>query len=371
MWILVLAMLCIMQEALFAFTPHIQELQHVPSPIKKYRLVDLGETNITITKLSRLQQGFSYAPAINNRSQITWNTLEGGVVKSLRDSGESFIPRFEGMKLYVMGLNENGDLLIAIERGFDSTEWMLWPHNGSEYGAREHIHTFDPFSPDLILTSFNRDEQVVGFTKDGQGFIPIIWTRFEGIQPMEKVSGVVVPGKARGNNGKNSIVGLYEEMKVFTPFIWSPHSGFEVMRNYRDKLFPVGWMEFSDILISEDDIVYGNYWLKHGSHEEMVKGSTYHYGFMWTPRESKIEQMDLEGMRLAAINEQHTLAGSWHGRAAMREKGRRPVALETLMSFEELLNWELCEATAINDQGQIVGYGTYKGKTHIFLAEPL
>ncbi len=368
-WALLMILICV--PTIDAFTPHIEELQHVPSPIRKYRLIDLGETDVTVTKLTKLQQGLSYAPDINNRGQISWNTLEGGIVKSLKPSSDTFKPRYEGMRLYIMGINDNGDLLIAIERGFDSTEWMLWPYNGSDYGQRQHIHSFDPFASDIILTAFNRQEQVVGFKKEGGSFSPIIWNRFEGINSLEKVTGVMASGKARANNSKNTIAGLYEEMKVFSPFVWSPESGFEVMRNYRDKLFPVGWMEFSDILVSENDAVYGNYWLKHGSHEESVKGSTYHYGFVWIPKESKIEQLDLEGMRLSNISENDTLVGSWQNRAAMCEKERRPVALESLMAFEELLNWELLEATGINATGYIVGYGTYKGKTHIFLAEPL
>lgn len=363
--------LCLVQCSLIAFTPHIEELQHVPSPIKKYSLVDLGETNISITKLSRLQQGFSYAPSINNHAQVAWNLLEGGVVKSLKDSSKEFIPRFDGMRLYIMGVNENGDLLIAIERGFDSTEWMLWPYNGTDYGQRQHIHTFDPFAPDLIISAFNRDGQVVGFTKKNTVLTPAIWSHSDGLHTLEEIAGVRVHGKIRANNGKNTIAGLYEEMKVYTPFVWSPDSGFEAMRNYRDKLFPVGWMEFSDILISEDDVVYGNYWLKHGSHDEAAKGSTYHYGFIWSPQKSTIEQMDLEGMRLAAINESHTLVGSWQGRAAIRTRDRRPLFLESMMALENVNDWELLEATGINNFGQIVGYGTFKGKTHIFLAVPL
>lgn len=362
---------CLVLLPLAAFTPHIEELQHVPSPIQKYHLVDLGETDVPLNRLTRLQKGYSFAPSINNNAQMTWNSVEGGRFKSLKKEVKDFLPKFEGMRLYIMGLNDAGDLLVGIERGFESFEWLLWPFDGTDYLDREHIHTLDPFSPDLILCDFNNERQVVGFYRKEGTFEPALWNLSQGLKPLGQSTGLKVQGKARAINDKNTIVGLYEEQTVCSPFIWNPETGFEVMRNYRDKLFPVGWMEFSDILITSDDVVYGNYWLKHGAHDDLPKGVTPYYGFVWNPGLSKIDQLELEGMRITDINDGHTLVGIWKGHAAIRERDRRPVSMESLLSVKELEGWELIEATAINNDGTIVGYGTYQGKTHNFMAEPL
>ncbi len=364
-------LLCLLPTlCLNGFTSHIEELQHVPSPIQKYHLVDIGETDIPTDRLSRLRRGLTYAPSINNKSQVAWNSSAGGSLKSLKKPINEFIPRFEGMRLYFIDVNDEGDLLISIERGHDSIEWLLWPYDGANYNHRQHIHTADPFAANLVLSGFNKDRRVVGhFKKDGS-VEPAAWSHLAGLHPLGKSAGLEALGIARNINDRNTVVGLYEEMKVSSPFIWSHHTGFEVMRNYRDKLFPIGWMEFSDILITPDDVVYGNYWLKHGSFDDSPKVSTPHYGYIWKPRSSEIEQLDLEGMRLTSVNQGHTLVGSWQGRAAIREINRRPLFIDLLMSPSELEGWDLLEATGINDEGQIIGYGTFKGKTHIFLAEP-
>lgn len=356
--------------SLHGFTPHIEELQNVPSPIQKYRLIDIGETTISKERLSRLHKGLSYAPSINNNSQIAWNSLEGGTLKTINSSSQEFVPRFEGMNLYIMGVNDEGDLLISIERGNDSAEWLLWPYDGANYNNRQHIHTHDPFSPDLVLRGLNRDGRVVGYFKKDGAQLPAAWSKSIGLNFLEDAREPDVLGMARDINDNHTVVGLYEEMKVGSPFVWNQDTGFEVMKNYREKLFPVGWMEFADILITSDDVVYGNYWLKHGAHEDSPKATTHHYGYMWKPKDSEIEQLELEGMRLTSVNHNHTLVGTWQGRAAIRKRDRRPSFLEQLMSQKDVEGWELLEATGINDNGQVIGFGIYKEKVHIFLAQP-
>jgi hypothetical protein len=166
------------------------------------------------------------------------------------------------------------------------------------------------------------------------------------------------------------------------PFVWNPYCGMLVAHKYRQYLDPTGWIIFADLLVAEDSTVYGTYWVKHLADTHVVRGhfyetrqdngSYYQYNaFMWMPSSGQIEMLDLQGMRLSAINKCHILVGSLLGEAVLRMPGKGPVPLASLMQPDEIRDWKLLEITDINDQGQVVGYGWYQNKMHLFLANPL
>lgn len=74
-------------------------------------------------------------------------------------------------------------------------------------------------------------------------------------------------------------------------------------------------------------------------------------------------------MRISDINDQHVLVGSIQGEAAICRPGQRPALLKTTIPERELEGWKLLEATGINNSDKIVGYGTFNGRTRLFLLQ--
>jgi hypothetical protein len=75
-------------------------------------------------------------------------------------------------------------------------------------------------------------------------------------------------------------------------------------------------------------------------------------------------------MRLTSINSANTMVGSFKGHAAIYNEGQQPMDLNSQLINPEG-EWELIEATAINDRGHIVGFGRHHGEMHLFLLEPI
>jgi hypothetical protein len=92
--------------------------------------------------------------------------------------------------------------------------------------------------------------------------------------------------------------------------------------------------------------------------------------FKWVPADETLTLLDLEKMRISAINNYDMIVGSHKGQASFREGDFKPVSIISTIEPKETKGWRLLEATDINDEGQIIGYGTKGGKLHIFLASP-
>lgn len=64
-----------------------------------------------------------------------------------------------------------------------------------------------------------------------------------------------------------------------------------------------------------------------------------------------------------------TMAGEAEMRAALFRVGQTPIDINELI--DPLSGWILSEATAINERGEIVGYGRFNGEIRAFLATPV
>ncbi len=301
---------------------------------------------------------------------VTGNTLKGGFV-TLPTHWE-YIPHINGVNIHLYGIDAKGDLLVTLERGADSQEWMLWPLHKGGYGTeRNHIQTVDPFKSDFTFTSFNDNGLFIGYKKvDGKNK-PYIWSVDKGFQPLGGEKGLQMSGFAKDVNHKGSIAGITDDPTDRAPFLWHENEKLEVLRKYRNTLVPKGWIEFADMVLAEDDTIYGTFWIKNQNSENGNVLNRQYYAYHWEPHQSKLQMLDLKGMRLAAVNSGHLLVGSYNDKAMIRILDQQPVALADLMDPETLKGWELLEATSVNDKGQIVGYGKHNGQVHIFLADPV
>ena len=175
-------------------------------------------------------------------------------------------------------------------------------------------------------------------------------------------------GAALGINQQGTILGYVTECGEEPPFVWNEHCGLEILRNYQTP-FEIqschkirGPVHFADMVITDDNYVYGTFWI--GEEYYNDDGIYRYFAYRWEPYSQDFRYLDLEGMRLNAVNKHHTLVGTLNGQAAIRHRG---LGVELLKNYLKDPDWELIEATDINDQGDIVGYGKYKGATHIFL----
>jgi hypothetical protein len=228
----------------------------------------------------------------------------------------------------------------------------------------------NPFKIDFVVAGFNDNRLAVGHRKvDGKNR-PFVWTAEVGFQSIGQGQGLQLEGIAKQINSSGAIAGILEEPTDRYPFFYDERGGLQAMRTYRNVLQPRGWIEFSDMLLSSDDHVFGTYWIRHLTVGDRPKKFNPHYAYHWNPQDGKVDQLDLKGMRLADINSQHVLVGELNGQAAICELGRPPVELIALMDQSKVDGWELLEATSINDKRQIMGYGRFNGHIHLFVADP-
>lgn len=365
-----------------AISDHLCPFDNIPSLVATYELVDLGKTDLDPSRLSNTSKKSTLAPKINDNGIIIGNTSKGGFV-TFPDRW-MFAPEFNGMTINFHEINNRGDLLVAVERGQESIEWMRWPCIEGSYGThREHINTIDPFTAKFHVSDFNDDSTVVAYGPDcGCSFRPLEWNPCNGLDRLGARENVEIKGTARRISNNGTVVGVFDKVTDQAPYVWNPWYGLLIANHYRQYLDPTGWVEFADLLVAENSTVYGTYRIKHLADTYVVRGhfyetrqsngSYYEYNaFTWTPATGQIEMIDLQGMRLSAVNSCQTVVGSLLGSAALCERGKAPVLLMSLIEPESVKGWNLLEVTDINDQNQMVGYGWYQDKIHLFLAKPL
>lgn len=376
-WLMRAFSLTLASAPLQGISEHIALAEMRPSLVVKYQFVDLGPADLDVKSLSRMDSAVSQASSINNLGHIVFSTSQGS---HLRDPafGE-YLLKLNDAKVYAHALNNKGEMLVSVNRSDKQIEWVLWPRrslfgvawNEKELNAKKaYIARLDDSGPPLFMSLLNDQSACVGYQKKEQLF-PLVWDPKTGLNPMGHQAGLNAAVLPLAINNQGTIGGYYQDANDNLPFVWHPDKGINILRNYRDLVQSHGWVELADLVVTEDNIVYGTYVVKEVS---KAKGDEKNVGvyfvYRWDPARDDFNVLGMPDFRIADVNQANTLVGSYKGRAALRRQGSGPMELKEMVPAATQ-EWELLEATSINDRDQIVGYGTKMGKIHHFLIEPM
>lgn len=350
-------------------SPHLEKIDKTLCPVAQYHLIDLGETDLGADKITRFDRVFSLAPSINDLGIILMNHGHGVRVRD--PAVGEYEPKINGVHIFGHDINNKGDMIFSINRGSASNiEWVLWKRKKLRTQEIEKLHignlNLTPYQ--VYLTGLNDNDFVVGYQKSDDTLFPVEWTPCRSLNHLGYFQGLDAKGFAMHVNNWSTVAGYFDDGSDISLFIWNEMCGFDVLRNYRTMLACEGWIELADMLLSEDGVVFGTYKIKYISKNDDPNKLNTAFAYEWIPALDTFRKLDLKGMRIGSINSANTLVGSLNGKAALRRLGEEPVLLSSLLPLE-YKDWNLIEATDINDGGQIIGYGLFQGKMHYFLFE--
>jgi hypothetical protein len=335
-------------------------------PDSLYTLVDLGESDVSPDLLVRDPMRSKITPVINNSGQIIGNRREGGFLRNPRE-GE-WAPQIQNVKVYFHDLNEKGDLLVSLSDQSRPPEWAVWPSSQENRDQRQRIDgdTQRAIST-LHFKALTNDRLAVGGAiVEGDSQL-ICWQPDKPLSAVEGDRGEPLLGQVYSVNHHSQMVGLFKCGEYVAPAVWSQEGGVQFLRNYRPRISTTAQVTIEDLAIADDGTVYGTYKV---SDSDISKPAIAHYNYAWLPYEGgAVKFLDLEGMRIYGLNDWHVLVGQLEGVAAVCEPGQHPQQICKLIEPAELEGWELLAATSINNWGDIVGYGNFKGHLHLFVAQ--
>lgn len=356
----------------FAFCETMHKLlpkQH-PSIVKHYTLIDLGEVDLEPSKLTKNKDGSSLGPSINNNGKIICNSSNGCFI--FRKTMEKYTPAFSKARLYVHAINNKDDIVASFHTDEKSVYWQIWPTALGWNGGRQGIDTFEEEGSKVDLYAISDLGTIAGQARPYNQTMPIVWNQDQGLYRVGHDQYINLHGVLKGINNNNALTGKSEGHHENFPFLWDGSSVtnlFEFRKQFRCPTD--GKLHFEDVVIDKDNTLYGTYWINKDFFDEKEPEKKEYLAFSWSPQERKVKLSDLDGMRFSAINADLRIVGSANGKAAILDPEEKPIELIYTVPVEEIGDWELFEATDINDVKQIVGYGTRSGKLHLFLANPL
>lgn len=328
----------------------------------------MGETTVDPASMNPYAMPHTYAPRVNNSRQVSANRVDEGYFRD-PDHGELVPQVGTNLKGHAYGLNDVGDIIATLERSRGNVDWYVWTQKGLRREKRYPVEPAEGITGfDVDLRAINNEKWAVGHLNPVCEARPAVWNPRWGLKPFGYYVGWDFKGAAYGINKKGTIVGYVSECPEDPPFVWNEHCGLEILRNYKSAFVAQscheirGPVHFADMVVTDDDYVYGTLWIDNEYYHN--DGKIPYFAFRWEPYNHDFRYLDIDGMRINAVNSKHTLVGAIDGEASLRDRGEKPVLLKT---FIEGNDWELIEATGINDHGDIVGYGKYRGALHVFL----
>ncbi len=358
--------------ALLPLKQHAVQIEHVKkipeSSAYKTEFIDLGETDISLEKLNKYALPVSYAPQINNHKQVTCNQSAYGELKG--SSIDFMSPQISSIRSKCYGLNNLGDVVVGFLQFHSDVDWWIWSQENFTKTATKQIELNGIIGDSLYIRAINDSKMAVGVFKPSGMLRPIIWTPNDGLHHLGYYLGWDIAGVIWDVNDSGMVVGYIDENAVKTPFTWSKNTGLNRLANFKQH-----WKEttcrqidnnpeFGDLAISDNNLLYGTFW----ENSQNLTSPT--LAFWWDPQSDSFRKLDLDGMRINAINTSDTIVGSWNGQASLCDLGNKPVALSSLIK-DLSPDWKLLDATDINCWGDIVGYATLKDKPHYFMLKRL
>jgi probable HAF family extracellular repeat protein len=230
---------------------------------------------------------------------------------------------------------------------------FLWTSAGG-------IQTLSPLTnaPYTIGAAINTMGQIAGTSALPGPFTHAVFWSSSAALPLD-INGAGLSSQGYGINDSGQVVGYSENWgQPGKAFLWTSAGGLQ-------DLGTLPWGNYSAALgINDLGQVVGN---------AGIQGGILH-AFLWTSAGGMQDLQTLGGdsSTADAVNSSQQVVG-WANTAtgamdAFRWQNGNIVDLNTLISDP---SWTLVEATAINDSGQIAGYGTHNGQTRAFILTPI
>lgn len=323
------------------------EEQKAPS----YSIVDLGplSTRTADDKPGLNAAGEAAAWALHGTSQIQATFIKDGKQISL---GE--LPGFENT--FAASIN-NKEMIVGVAQSRDDlrfTQAFLW-HDGK----LENLPTLG--GKYAIARAINQQGDIVGKAQTpDQTMHAALWSHGK-----IKDLGTLAEGhysEAHDINESDEIVGQAE----IAPN-GKPHAFFWNQGHMQDLgILPTGSLSNAEAINNNRQIV-GNADMKDETNEKGVRAVLWSHGHM-----TNLGTLtDNDSLALDINDEGQIVGGSFiaegRERAFLWEKGRM---LNLNKSIPKNAQWLLLTAYRINDEGEIIGRGYYKGAAHLFLLRP-
>ncbi|MFA6915438.1 MAG: hypothetical protein WC222_03505 [Parachlamydiales bacterium] len=321
---------------------------------KNYAVVDIAQTDMSWEELSRFNLPISYAPRIHSSGDIIYNTRCGGALWS--STLEVRRLPFDAKFAHFHAIAKNGTILASVVEDNGSPSWYLWPSTNCRKMNAIGIGCHCDDGGRVFYRDLNDAGMVVGTLEKDCGNC----LGYYGVMRCpDGPLNILYPGVAWTISDKGYVYANDSSSCWNKPYLWHPKGGFLILADTCKK--PPGNVKYSNGLFAFDGTVYGSYYC--------ASNPEHHSIFHWEPCYENFETVTKGGFRIAAMNSAGTFVGSLNGRAIIQMQGEYPRDLNALIQNPGG-DFFLIEATDINDIGQMVGYGIYKGKTHIFLIEP-
>ncbi len=235
---------------------------------------------------------------------------------------------------YAYGINDRGQVVGTSDIDVQGhSHAFLWDrrHRFQDLGSLRGANS--------TATAINDRGQVVGSSIDA-----FLWDRRHGLQDLGSLGGLG-GSAAAAINDRGQVVGGSNDHA----FLWDARHGLQDLGN-----LPGAVSTYATGINDVGQVVGGSY-------IQLPYYRTFYHGFLWDAQNGF---QDLGNFRAFGINDAGQVVGDSAQHAFLYQGG-------TLTDLNGLLppdsGWMLEQARAINDAGQIVGYGSINGRTHGFL----
>jgi len=333
-------------------------LEHSTLEVLEYKIIDLGPTNLSQRVLSRQCWPLTLSPRINNKGQVIgnrgkcgffWDKCNGFYHYAKKDETTCFVD-----------VTNDGTVLGSVVNCDGFTKWFVWSESQSNFTSNIEPNYLDfpgLYDGDIFLRSMNDSCDIVGARRlEGNCYRSMYCDKNKNVKDLK--AGVLLEVNKYGN-----MVGSQTNISGEQPFIWNSKAGLSVICEDENSGKPLGIKKFGFPVIAEDNTVFGTYSTEN-------KGKSQINGYHWNSTEGVFGTIELDKMKISAVNRLHVLVGSRDNHAVVSVNHQKPVDLIDQVKGAPS-RWHLIEATDINDRGQIVGYGKFRGKIHIFLLNPI
>lgn len=334
-----------------------------------YKLIDLGECDISLDELLHKDAVLSLVPRINQNGLVIGNRKSGGFI--WRHGDEKFIAYSTDREVQFHAVNENGDVLVSTKGSGDTLDWAVWSTGAGAGEKREPIFKGQSKVKSICFCDLDNKKVASGyFINDDEKKQMVLSTSEKGsVYPADENAKHLL-GVYQGMNQKGIAYGFILENEIAKPAVWSLGGSLTKLKNYREKIVPEGDIVLESLAMTDEGVAYGTYWIKYPKVDPIVSDLPKNYhNFAWQPSTGAFKLIDIDGMLVDKVNGIHTLAGTLNGKPAICEAAKKPIELSRLIHPNQLKEWEIIQISDINNDNHLVGIGKYQGTIHIFFAE--